>query len=70
MTSVPCAPMRGFAEHGRALGFQLGLGGVDVGYLEADMVLAAGGVLREEPGDGGALAQRLEQFDLAVGRSR
>ena len=36
------------AEHARALGFELGLGGVDVGHLEADVVLAAERVLLEE----------------------
>ena len=38
----------GFAEDARALGFELGLGGVDVGDFEADVMLAAERVLLEE----------------------
>ena len=57
-----------FTEDARALGFELGLGGVDVGDLEADVVLAALRVLVEKPRDRGAVAQGLDQLDLAVGR--
>jgi hypothetical protein len=41
-----------FAQDARALGFELGLGGVNVGDLEADVVLAAERVLLEELRDG------------------
>ena len=37
-----------FAEDARALGFELGFGGVDVGHFEADMVLPAERVLLQE----------------------
>src|SRR6185312_15309154 len=56
------------AEHARALGLELGLGGVDVRHLEADMMLAAERILFDEFGDGRAVAERLDQLDLAVGR--
>ena len=67
-TGVPCAPIRGSPSTRRALGLELGLGGVDVGHLEADMMLPAGRVLGEEPRDRRVLAQRLDQLDLAVRR--
>ena len=38
----------GLAEHARALGLELGLGGVDLGHFEADMMLPAERVLLEE----------------------
>src|SRR5438045_208268 len=63
-------PMRAdarLAEHPRTLGFELGLGGVDVGHLEADMVLPAERVLLEESHDRRALAERLDQLDLRIG---
>ena len=56
------------AEDARALGLELGLGGVDVGHLEADVMLAAERVLLEELRDRRVFAQRLDQLDLAVGR--
>jgi hypothetical protein len=56
------------AEDARAPGFELGLGRVDFGNLEADMMLPALRVLLEEPRDGGSVAQRLDQLDLAIGR--
>ena len=54
------------AEHARALALELGLGRVDVGHLEADMMLPAARVLLEELRDRRSLAQRLDQLDLAV----
>ena len=47
-TSVPCAPMRGSPSTRAPLAFELGLGRVDVGHLEADVVLTAERVLLEE----------------------
>ena len=58
----------GFAEDACAFGLELGLGGVDVGDLEADVVLAAERVLVEELRDRRIVAERLDQLDLAVGR--
>src|SRR6476659_10385333 len=55
-------------EHAGALGLELGLGGVDVGHLEADMVLAAERIALEELHDRRVLAQRLDQLDLRIGR--
>src|SRR3546814_7609070 len=46
----------------------LGLGGVNIGHFEADVVLSARRVLLEELHDRRVLAQRLDQLDLAVGR--
>ncbi|MNR20575.1 hypothetical protein D3C85_1374250 [compost metagenome] len=56
------------AEDGHALGAHLSDGVVDVGHLEADVVLAALGVLGQEAGDGAGLVIGLDQFDL--GRRR
>src|SRR4029079_14615649 len=56
------------SEDARALGFELGFRGVDVGNLEADMVLPAQRVLLEEFHDRRVLAQGLDQFDLRIGR--
>src|SRR6478672_2060413 len=55
-------------EHAGALGLELGLGGVDVGHLEADMVLPAERIALEELHDRRVLAQRLDQLDLRIGR--
>src|SRR6478672_7416377 len=57
-----------FTEDAGALGFELGLGGVDVGDLEADVMLAAKRILLEEFHDRRIIAERLDQLDLAVGR--
>src|SRR5579884_32678 len=64
-------PMRADAglagpEHGGALGPQGVAGGIDVLDLEADVVLAAARVAREEALQRGVLAQRLDQLDLGV----
>src|SRR3954454_8804831 len=56
------------AEHARALRLELGPGGLDVGHLEADMMLPAEGVLLEELHDRRVRPERLDQLDLAVGR--
>src|SRR5262249_48280231 len=48
--------------------FKLGLGRVDLGHFEADMVLAAERVLLEELHDWRAFPERLDQLDLGVGR--
>src|SRR3546814_20992397 len=56
------------AEHPRALRVQIGDRGGDVGHLEAEMVLPARRVLLQECRNRRVLAQRFEQFDLAVGR--
>src|SRR5687768_1564594 len=56
------------AEHLGALGLQFGLGGVDVGHLEADMVLSAGRISGQKVMQRAVLAQGLDQLDLAVGR--
>src|SRR3546814_3450668 len=58
----------GFAQHLCALCLHLGLGGVNIGHFEADVVLSARRVLLEELHDRRVLAQRLDQLDLAVGR--
>ena len=51
-TSVPCAPMRGSPRTRAPLRLELGLGGVDVGDFEADVMLPAERVLLEELHDG------------------
>src|SRR3954452_22528758 len=56
------------AEHARALRLELGPGGLDVGHLEADMMLPAEGVLLEEFHDRRVWPKRLDQLDLGVGR--
>jgi hypothetical protein len=56
------------AQHGGALGDQAVAGLVDVLDLEADVVLAALGVLGQEAVDRRGLAIGLDQLDLAVGQ--
>src|SRR3712207_4513422 len=56
------------AKHFCTLRLHLPLGLVDVRNLEAHMMLATRGVLHEEGDEGRALAQRLNQLDLAVRR--
>ena len=52
------------AEHALALGLELGLGRMDIGHLEADMMLPARRVLLKECRDRGVAGQRLDQLDL------
>src|SRR5688572_26917738 len=56
------------AEHPRALGLELGLGGTDVRHLEADVVLAAERLALQEFDDRRIRTQRLDQLDLRIGR--
>jgi hypothetical protein len=56
-----------FAEDACAFGFELGLGRMDVGDFEADVMLAAERVPFEEAPDGRGFAERLDQFDLRIG---
>src|ERR1044072_2619699 len=56
------------AEDARALSLEFGLGGVDLGHLEADVMLPAERVLLEELHDRAILAEWLNQLDLVVGR--
>src|SRR5260221_2127838 len=56
------------AEDAGALGLELGLGGVDVGHLEADMVLPAERVLLEEFCNWRVFPERLDQLDLRIRR--
>src|SRR3546814_6638949 len=51
------------AQHLGALRLHLGLGGVDVRHLEADMMLPAARVLRQEAVQRRILSQRLDQLD-------
>src|SRR6185369_1340859 len=58
----------GLAKDAGTLGFELGLRGLDIRDLEADVVLAAQWVFLEELHDRRAFAERFDQLDLAVGR--
>src|SRR5438309_11896470 len=66
--TCPMRPDARFAEDARALGFELGLGGVDVGDLEADVMLSAERVLLEEFCNWRVFPERLDQLDLRIGR--
>jgi len=55
------------AQHGGTPRPHLIAGGDDVRHFETDMMLPAGGVLLQEPVDRRIIAQRLDQFQLAVG---
>ena len=58
------------AQHAGARRLKLIARGEDILDLVADVVNAARGVLFEEAGDGRALAQRVQQFDLGVRKAR
>src|SRR5690606_32196758 len=54
------------AQYAHALGLETVSCGDDVVYLVAEVVDAAVGVARKEPGDRRIVPQRFEQFDLGV----
>jgi len=62
----PVRPDPRLAEHAAALPFEPRPGRVNLGHLEAQVVLPAERIAREEAGDRRIRPQRLEQFDLAV----
>src|SRR6185437_2206204 len=56
------------AEHARALSSERVAGGADVRHFVADVMDAAVGILLQELRDGRVFAERLQQFDLRVGK--
>jgi hypothetical protein len=57
-----------FAKDTRTFSFEVRLGGMDVGNFEADVMLTAERILFEELENRRVLAERLDQFDLTIGR--
>src|SRR6185369_14243986 len=55
------------AEDASAFGLEFGLGRVDLGHLEADVMLPAERVLLEELHNRRIRTQRFDQLDLAIG---